>query len=717
MSLSPYTVVVFSQDTGNVVPFAGVEIRERNNDGSSGNLAAIYSDSDGVSPITQPGVTTNSRGTIQFYANGDGYNVEYTVDGSTIIQPIDVGATVDYLNQRLAELVVSIDQFGAVPDGITDNTQAVQNCLNQARGKIVTCSPIGHYRFEGEVTMPENCVLEGAGAIWEFKAKNNGQCLITGSYNIIRDISIWNTGTESGGDGLYQVPINISDIRAATGQGTHHVIVENVTVYQQNVNSACIGVWADSHDIVLRNINIRNTTGTPLGILVHWGVQDDNLANGTNHGYNILIENIKCEQMKEPVKPNEGGIVFLSGCYNTTVRNVEVKDSYWSVRVQPGSVGNGNCLTYQKDLILTGITVENVNSYNVDQPLSVTWSAGAATFSHVPNIKFINCNSIKDTLDTTSGLPAYVLSAISGVTIEGGYSKNYDYGIIGSTFGDVGGVERLTVKDLSFERLGHSGIVIDNTSSDFSQDVSIENVRIFEVNKAQDTTPARAISAIYTEAERTKIRNVLIGRSSSEFAEYGVYFESKARNGSVDELDVIGVKPTGIAVYSQNVTNVVKRIINRSTAVTTSGTGRPSKCAFYATLGGTNQSIPDNSTTKLNFSNDLINEDDCFDTTLYRHKPKIAGYYTYTLCHILRGVSSQTIVRGEVWKNGTSYNSTEYNTHDPSTSSNVGGSGSVTIYMNGDTDYVEAYLYHNNGTAKDADGANKFGCHFSGHLI
>ena len=84
------TIVVFSQETGNVVPFSQVEIKVRNDDGSSGAYADIYASEQGGSPIQQP-ATTNSRGSLTFYTNETSINAEYD-DGSTLVtMPIDLG--------------------------------------------------------------------------------------------------------------------------------------------------------------------------------------------------------------------------------------------------------------------------------------------------------------------------------------------------------------------------------------------------------------------------------------------------------------------------------------------------------------------------------------------------------------------------------------------------------------------------------------------------
>ena len=128
MSLSPYSVVVFSQDAGNVIPFAQIAIKIRNPDGTSGAYAPIYTTSSGTTPITQPGASADMRGTFVFYSDSDGLNVEYTVDGGLISQPIDVGLTADG----------SVD--GEPLSNISKASKAL-NYENNNQKHIMTCIP------------------------------------------------------------------------------------------------------------------------------------------------------------------------------------------------------------------------------------------------------------------------------------------------------------------------------------------------------------------------------------------------------------------------------------------------------------------------------------------------------------------------------------------------------------------------------------------------
>ena len=649
-------------------------------------------------------------------------------NGVTLFDPLrsaEIGTSAYYVDSgvdadcwiRAGVEYVTPEMAGSV--GVIDEQTLLQAALNVSENKEFICDGSKSYRSDGDLRMPVGCKLNGNGATLDFYAQSNGECLVTNNYTEVSNIRVTNLSAATGGDGLYQVPINVSDIRAATGQGTHDVIIENVTVYQAFNTHACIGIWSDSYNIALKNITIESTTATALGILVHWGVEDDNLANGTNHGYNITIENVKCDGMKPVSKPSEGGVVFLSGCYNVSVTNVESTNNWWSVRVQPGSVGSSNCLTDQKEKILTGINVENIQSYDVFQPLSATWlgNAGANTFYHKTGITFKSCKNINTSLNTVDEISAYNVSALGGVTVIGGESKNFYHGFVGSTFGGTGGVFSTLIEGHKFDSMAHSGIIFDGEPTDLSKDNNITRCEFYRMNIADSTSSPRYSSAIYINSERTNVKNCVFGETTNELANYSVYYDVNARFGLVSNINSIGVKPTGTVVFSNSADNKLgDNIVNRSTATLANGTGRSTKCAASVTLGA-NQSIPNNASTQLQFSTTTINEDGCFDTATYRYTPIIPGVYSITLSFLLRAVATQTLVRGEIWRNGTLYQTAEVTTHTPSSSSNVGGCGTVLVPMNGVTDYIELYLFHNAGSAKDADGAAKTGCHADIRLL
>ena len=110
--------------------------------------------------------------------------------------------------------------------------------------------------------------------------------------------------------------------------------------------------------------------------------------------------------------------------------------------------------------------------------------------------------------------------------------------------------------------------------------------------------------------------------------------------------------------------------------------------AFRATLSGT-QNISDSTETKVQFDTKTFDTASCYDnTTNYRFTPNVAGYYQVNLTLDFRG-TSKTSILGYIYKNGTE--DSRIFTTRAATSAYEILSGSVLIYMNGTTDYIEAY--------------------------
>ena len=118
--------------------------------------------------------------------------------------------------------------------------------------------------------------------------------------------------------------------------------------------------------------------------------------------------------------------------------------------------------------------------------------------------------------------------------------------------------------------------------------------------------------------------------------------------------------------------------------------------AFYA-YGTTLQTLTNGANTKIILNNELFDTANCFDsTTNYRFTPNVAGYYQINGSSSLVSGSATQLAIAAIFKNGSIYS---YGTSSPvySTIQNF-ISVSNLVYLNGSTDYVELYVYHNLGS-------------------
>ena len=117
--------------------------------------------------------------------------------------------------------------------------------------------------------------------------------------------------------------------------------------------------------------------------------------------------------------------------------------------------------------------------------------------------------------------------------------------------------------------------------------------------------------------------------------------------------------------------------------------------AFSAYAQG-NQSVSNNTWTKVALAYEEFDTNNNFNTTLYRFLPTVAGYYQIN-GQIGGNATSinPTIVAAAIYKNGVIYK--EYVSTGNSVDYQMGIVSSV-IYFNGSTDYVELFGYLRSAT-------------------
>ena len=158
---------------------------------------------------------------------------------------------------------------------------------------------------------------------------------------------------------------------------------------------------------------------------------------------------------------------------------------------------------------------------------------------------------------------------------------------------------------------------------------------------------------------------------------------------------------TGL-VQTADTSGVLQLQSNGTTIATISSTGLSTQVgspAFSATRTATTQSINSGVFTKVQFSEEVFDTNNNFDsTTNYRFTPTVAGYYQVNwslLCDLLTSTTEYIVA---LYKNGSNYswasNLTAASAHYNATT------GSELVYLNGSTDYIEVYAHQNSGLTK-----------------
>ena len=141
---------------------------------------------------------------------------------------------------------------------------------------------------------------------------------------------------------------------------------------------------------------------------------------------------------------------------------------------------------------------------------------------------------------------------------------------------------------------------------------------------------------------------------------------------------------------------------------------KPTTAPLMKAYMSATQSLSVNVATKVNFDSTLIDTTSDYDTTNKRWTPSVPGYYhIYITIHPdMANTSSNWWVR--IYKNGAG-TQMEYTMSEPQLNQNQNCRCEAILYMNGTTDYVEAYASQNVGT-KNIYNANIY-TYWEAHLI
>jgi hypothetical protein len=359
---------------------------------------------------------------------------------TTLIPKVDLknggstptGAVNRPINEKLAELV-SVKDFGAIGNGTTDDTVAIQNALNASTNVYF---PIGDYLVT-TLNIASGTVLNGAGVP---QSSTSGTKIL---YNSVSGSCF---------------VIDASSVTKTNCQINNMLITSNVTATSsvgiefKGVDANSINDWHSISNILVSNFTTQiKVTGRMIwssftNVLLEYGTYGFIADAVTVFNANTLI-NVRCGNMEqEGIKITNANSCTLIGC-----------------NIEGCNLSNTNGVAAVKLSNTQGIVIENcylenngptcTNTKNTPASCSYgIWFTGTYTYSP----KIIGGYNV------TTGIPVYITSLINGGSIEGGrYS---------SISGDV-----LYITSLGFNPINNGGVPfiiypdakIDNLDTDY----------------------------------------------------------------------------------------------------------------------------------------------------------------------------------------------------------------------------------------------------------
>jgi hypothetical protein len=168
-----------------------------------------------------------------------------------------------------------------------------------------------------------------------------------------------------------------------------------------------------------------------------------------------------------------------------------------------------------------------------------------------------------------------------------------------------------------------------------------------------------------------------------------------------------------ISFFVSSVLNAIPAVANAVTetyintgAVTQSklGAGVAGNGPAFSAFRSSVQTVSNSTFTKIQFDSEEFDTASCYDnSTNYRFTPNVAGYYQ---CNWMIQFDTPvgTLMLTILYKNGVAAKR-----GDAITGGSYSAGGSALVYMNGTTDYIEAYIYQASGGSRNTDtGASTF---------
>ena len=246
------------------------------------------------------------------------------------------------LEDRFADSI-NVKDYGAVGDGVTDDTAAIQSALTGVSRRIFF--PDGTYKATSTLTLEENSTIDFGNALLDFSTASDGDVMftITGSagteYALASNASMGEltvtVGSGVGSNFSIGDVVRIGSDTIYDPDNTDRMIGETAVVESISTDTLTIDVpLASSYTTassafvqkltMVENIHIKNgrlkANTVALGHTGNAGEGNQKKAFSITIGRNIRIENVTIDEFDHTA-------IFLSSCLETTVSNCTIRDS------------------------------------------------------------------------------------------------------------------------------------------------------------------------------------------------------------------------------------------------------------------------------------------------------------------------------------------------------------------------------------------------------
>ncbi len=313
-----------------------------------------------------------SYGSIVFDVKATGVAVDEN-GGTSPVESKPVSITVN-------KLFVTPQMFGAVGDGVTDDTAAIQKAVqNAAANRTLLKLPEAEYYTTEPIDLDNiNVQSENAKILFYGKQASVPAVDMHSNVSITGKLRIWtvdNTDVTQNHGGRSGIAFGNYN----SGEGARNCYVEELEISGGVYNGNGVFITGDSSDITIDRITVIGNNHLAIATLIHWGNSDDHYpeyidgektgnylhaenADYTKHPHDIHIGQVNCHDL---LNSGDGSAVYLSAAYNVTIDEI-IADNIRTVMMVTG----GDCgfafakpaeqIGGSKNVVVNKITATNV---------------------------------------------------------------------------------------------------------------------------------------------------------------------------------------------------------------------------------------------------------------------------------------------------------------------------------------------------------------------
>jgi hypothetical protein len=451
---------------------------------------------------------------------------------------------------------------GAYEAGISDTASAsdrqmltaLLNSLAAQGGRLAIMPFQLSTVFPFTVEIPRTISLDLNDSTIDFQITGGSRAFSMNSRCQLYGGTITVNGTSPAGGGDNHAPV--AGGNQSTGAGINKTRIFDLTLTTNRSNGNGICFFGECTGIEIDNITFPSSSTLGRAVALEWGGD----TTGTGHPHNCKISNIFCGTMSANVN---GFMIWLSSAFNIKVTNVYADSVYGMCGVFTGDRSNDYAPLRYRDLVGTGIVLENITCRSVKQYGIRCYGKGGLSSNLLPQSATI-INPVLRSDGLTVDAVGIVCEFTENVTI---INPDISYMQIGISTGQE--TRNLLVKGGKVWGNRASGISIGNAGGGVAR-CTVEDVRLYGNNSAGFSGVGGAAAVFIQNCTTWAVKNCHFGiAGGAETQQYSVRIETTAPDGLLKGNRTLGLVAGGVAYVNSTSTDYAVNTIGEDNTAAT----------------------------------------------------------------------------------------------------------------------------------------------------